>query len=104
VGDTANVAARLCSRARNGEVLFSSTVAAALDAGPDLRPTIGTAAFLLSPQFALRGRSGLVDIWCLPPAVRKSLTHHVKVEPPVPDVRPLPESFVSLSISPTLPI
>jgi class 3 adenylate cyclase len=29
VGDTANVAARLCSRARNGEVLFSSTVAAA---------------------------------------------------------------------------
>jgi class 3 adenylate cyclase len=101
VGDTANVAARLCSRARNGEVLFSSTVAAALDAGPDLRPTIGTAAFLLSPQFALRGRSGLVDIWCLPPAVRKSLTHHVKVEQSVPDGRPLPESFVSLSI--TLP-
>jgi class 3 adenylate cyclase len=69
VGDTANVAARLCSRARNGEVLFSSTVAAALAAGSDLGPIIGSAAFLLSPQFALRGRNGLVDIWCVPPAV-----------------------------------
>jgi class 3 adenylate cyclase len=92
VGDTANVAARLCSRARNGEVLFSSTVAAAVYAGADIGPTIGRAAFLLSPQFALRGRSGLVDIWCLPPAVRKSLTHHMKVERSVPDVRPLQES------------
>jgi class 3 adenylate cyclase len=64
VGDTANVAARLCSRARNGEVLFSSTVAAALDAGPG--PIIGAAAFLLLPQFELRGRSGLLDIWCVP--------------------------------------
>jgi class 3 adenylate cyclase len=71
VGDTTNVAARLCSRARHGEVLFSSTVAAALDA--DHGPTIGTDAFLLSPQFSLRGRRGLIDIWCLPPAVRKSL-------------------------------
>jgi hypothetical protein len=24
---------------------------------------------LLSPQFALRGRNGSVDIWCVPPAV-----------------------------------
>jgi class 3 adenylate cyclase len=100
VGDTANVAARLCSRARNGEVLFSSTVAAALDASPDFRPTTGTAAFLVSPQFALRGRSGLVDIWCLPPAVRKSLTHHMKVGQSVPDVRPLPESSVLGRVSP----
>jgi class 3 adenylate cyclase len=69
VGDTANVAARLCSCARNGEVLFSSAVAAALDAGTDLGPSIGSAAFLMSPQFALRGRNGLVDIWCVPPAV-----------------------------------
>jgi len=66
VGDTTNVAARLCGRARNGEVLFSSTVAAALDAGVDLRPTNGRAAFLLLPQFAVRGRSGLLDIWCVP--------------------------------------
>lgn len=32
IGDTANVAARLCSRARAGEMLFSSAVAAALRA------------------------------------------------------------------------
>ena len=30
IGDTANVAARLCSRARAGEVLFSGALAAAL--------------------------------------------------------------------------
>jgi class 3 adenylate cyclase len=68
VGDTANVAARLCACARNGEVLFSSTVAAALDAGTDLDPIVRSAAYLLSPQFALRGRNGLVDIWCVPAA------------------------------------
>jgi adenylate cyclase len=67
VGDTANVAARLCSRARRGEMLFSSTVAAALNAGVDL---IGRAAFLLLPQFAIRGRSGLLDIWCDSPVER----------------------------------
>lgn len=77
VGDTTNVAARLCSRARNGEVLFSSTVAAALDAGADLGPIVDSAAFLLSPQFALRGRNGLVDIWCVPPAAASftKITH-----------------------------
>jgi class 3 adenylate cyclase len=72
VGDTPNVAARLCSRARNGEILFSSTVAAAL-AAADLGPAIGRAAFLLLPQFALRGRSGLLDIWCVPTAERPKL-------------------------------
>jgi adenylate cyclase len=70
VGDTANVAARLCGRARNGEVLFSSTVAAALGARGDLDSAIGRAALLLLPQFALRGRTGLLDIWCVPVARR----------------------------------
>jgi adenylate cyclase len=67
VGDTANVAARLCSRARSGEVLFSSTVADALGAdGTQCGPTIDRPSFLLLPQYALRGRSGLLDIWCSP--------------------------------------
>jgi len=35
IGDTANVAARLCSRARAGEMLFSRAVAAALRADAD---------------------------------------------------------------------
>lgn len=71
VGDTVNVAARLCGRARAGEVLLSCTVAAALDAhkplgGTDARPI----AFLHLPQFELRGRSAPLDIWCVPAAER----------------------------------
>jgi len=68
VGDTVNVAARLCSRARAGEVLFSCTVAAALDAGIAAGPSSsgGRLPFLQLPQFGLRGRSELLDIWCVP--------------------------------------
>jgi class 3 adenylate cyclase len=74
VGDTANVAARLCSRARTGEVLLSSTVAAALY----LEGGVASAAsaplpFLQLPQFALPGRSGLLDIWCVPARERVAL-------------------------------
>jgi adenylate cyclase len=65
IGDTANVAARLCNRARAGEVLFSCAVAAALvaDGGG---PGNGPKPFLQLPQFELRGRSKLLDIWCVP--------------------------------------
>jgi adenylate cyclase len=69
IGDTANVAARLCSRARAGEVLFSGAIAAALrieDDGLDM----GAKPFLQLPQFELRGRSELLDIWCVPAAER----------------------------------
>jgi class 3 adenylate cyclase len=71
IGDTANVAARLCSRARAGEVLFSCAVAAALGTDDHLRT--GAKAFLQLPQFELRGRSGLLDIWCVPTPER--ITH-----------------------------
>jgi adenylate cyclase len=72
VGDTVNVAARLCGRARAGEVLFSSTVAASLDenssaAAPGLPP------FLQLPQFELRGRRSRIDIWCVPALKRLAL-------------------------------
>jgi class 3 adenylate cyclase len=74
VGDTANVAARLCNRARSGEVLYSCTVAAALGTdGMDSGPTIEMSSFLLLPQFELRGRSGLLDIWCVPATERLPL-------------------------------
>lgn len=73
VGDTANVAARLCGRARAGEVLFSCTVAASVEAhaahdvhgartGPAPLPT----AFLQLPRYELRGRRAPLDIWCIP--------------------------------------
>jgi hypothetical protein len=54
--------------------LFSCTVAAALegnaavtDAAPEIPP------FLQLPQFALRGRSGPIDIWCVPARERLAL-------------------------------
>jgi adenylate cyclase len=74
VGDTVNVASRLCGRARAGEVLLSCTVAAALDAervqkGSEAMP----AAILQLPQFELRGRSEPLDIWCIPAPERVAL-------------------------------
>jgi class 3 adenylate cyclase len=67
VGDTVNVAARLCSRARAGEVLLSYTVAAALDiAGGAREIYVGPIPVLHLPQFALRGRTAPMDIWCIP--------------------------------------
>jgi class 3 adenylate cyclase len=68
VGDPANVAARLCSRARAGEVLFSCAVAAAL--GVDDGQDMGPKPFLQLPKFELRGRSELLDIWCMPASER----------------------------------
>lgn len=71
VGDTVNVAARLCSRARAGEVLLSYTVAAALDIDDDARELyIGPIPVLHLPQFALRGRTAPLDIWCVPATAR----------------------------------
>ena len=63
VGDTVNVAARLCSRARSGEVLFSCTVAEALGERP---PNSGSMPYLQLPQLELRGRREPIDIWCVP--------------------------------------
>jgi len=75
VGDTPNVAARLCSRARAGEVLFSCTVAAALHAGalaePDAASSGATSAFLQLPRYELRGRREPLDIWCIPAGRRQ---------------------------------
>lgn len=67
VGDTVNVAARLCSRARAGEVLLSCTVAASLNIDDGRREMyVGPIPVLQLPQFALRGRSAPLDIWCVP--------------------------------------
>jgi class 3 adenylate cyclase len=74
VGDTVNVAARLCSRARAGEVLFSCTVATALE-GDRAIPgaAMGATPFLQLPQFELRGRRSPIDIWCVPATQRLPL-------------------------------
>ncbi len=70
VGDTVNVAARLCQRARAGEVLFSAGVAASLDpaAAGDVIPL---------PALSLRGRASPVAIYCVPaPARAGALIRH----------------------------
>jgi adenylate cyclase len=74
VGDTVNVSARLCGRARAGEVLLSHTVAAALeidDSEGELY--VGPIPVLHLPQYALRGRSAPLDIWCVPATERLAL-------------------------------
>lgn len=74
IGDTVNVAARLCSRARAGEVLLSSEVAAALEIDRDERELrIGPIPVLHLPKFALRGRTAPLDIWCVPAAQRAAI-------------------------------
>ncbi len=70
VGDTVNVAARLCGRARAGELLLSSAVAAALDAGAAAGRDSNSYPVLQLPQFELRGRSEPLDIWCIPAGER----------------------------------
>ena len=66
VGDTVNVAARLCGRARAGEVLLSCTVAAALDAKTTQGDAnAGPIAFLHLPQFELRSEERRVGKECL---------------------------------------
>jgi len=74
VGDTVNVAARLCARARAGEVLFSSAVAGALDSLPQVAGQApGPRHYLHLPQYALRGRSCPLDIWCMPAQQRLAI-------------------------------
>src|ERR1700689_2324517 len=60
IGDAVNIAARLCQRARAGEMLFSSALKQSLDAhGMD----VGATAL---PPLQLRGRTHPIDIYCVP--------------------------------------
>jgi class 3 adenylate cyclase len=71
IGDTVNVAARLCGRARAGEILFSDSVALALSDGS--RPGSASAAasgWLRLANVYLHGRIAPVDVWCVPTLTR----------------------------------
>ncbi|HZQ34807.1 MAG TPA: adenylate/guanylate cyclase domain-containing protein, partial [Dehalococcoidia bacterium] len=60
IGDTVNVASRLCQRARAGEIMFSGAIKQSLDAhGLD----IGALAL---PPMIVRGRTNPIDIFCVP--------------------------------------
>ena len=68
IGDTVNIAARLCQRARAGEILFSSALKHSLDTrGVD----VGATAL---PALRLRGRSHPIDIYCVPRMRRMQVT------------------------------
>jgi adenylate cyclase len=68
IGDAVNIAARLCQRARAGEMLFSSALKQSLDAhGIDV-------GALRLPPLHLRGRSHPIDIFCVPLDTRVQLT------------------------------
>jgi class 3 adenylate cyclase len=68
IGDTVNIAARLCQRARAGEMLFSSTLKQSLDAHG-----INIGATPL-PPLQLRGRSHPIDIFCVPLETRMQVS------------------------------
>lgn len=67
VGDTVNIAARLCQRARSGEALFSDAVRAA--PGVD---ALGLEMLEL-PPLQIRGRDAPLGMHCLPAAERLDL-------------------------------
>jgi len=60
IGDAVNVAARLCQRARAGEILLSQTVKESLD-----RHGYPVHAIEL-PPLVLRGRTNPVSMYCIP--------------------------------------
>jgi adenylate cyclase len=67
IGDTVNVASRLCQRARAGEMLFSDSIKRSLDArGFDIEA-------MALPPMTLRGRSAPIDIYCVPLQTRLHL-------------------------------
>lgn len=67
IGDAVNIAARLCQRARAGEVLFSEAVKDSLD-----REQFKCGARKL-PAMVLRGRSAPVEIFCIPTEERQDI-------------------------------
>lgn len=68
IGDTVNVASRLCQRARAGEMLFSRSFKRSLDErGVPLEA-------LELPPMTLRGRRNPIDIYCVPLPKRLDVT------------------------------
>jgi class 3 adenylate cyclase len=64
VGDTANVAAQLCRRARAGEILLSAAVPPPQEFVLGGTDSGGAIPFVLLRHLHLGGRSAPVDVWC----------------------------------------
>jgi adenylate cyclase len=75
IGDTDTVAARLCQRARAGEVLLSANILESLD-------TSAPADLIALPDFTVRGRESPVRIFCVPARERIVLARAAAGAPP----------------------
>jgi adenylate cyclase len=84
IGDTVNVAARLCDRARAGEVLFSAAVLDNIHSalhqpansarwGGDSAISVVPLSYRQLSSFSVRGRREPLEIWCLPATERAQL-------------------------------
>jgi class 3 adenylate cyclase len=67
IGDTVNVASRLCQRARAGEMIFSRSLKTSLD---ESGMEVGALAL---PSMTLRGRLNPIDMYCVPLQERMDL-------------------------------
>jgi class 3 adenylate cyclase len=76
IGDTVNIASRLCQRARAGEMVFSRAVKDSLDA---LGLTVGAVEL---PPMTLRGRTSPIDIYCVPLDKRLDIAEPAAPAPP----------------------
>lgn len=74
IGDTVNVAARLCQRARAGEVLLSAHMLESLDATQ-------AGELIALPDYTVRGRDMPVRILCVPARERIVLERAAPVAP-----------------------
>ncbi len=75
IGDTVNVAARLCQRARAGEVLLSANVLESLEAS-------AVDDLVALPDFTVRGRDMPVRIFCVPARERLQVERLAAGTPP----------------------
>jgi adenylate cyclase len=76
IGDTVNIASRLCQRARAGEMVFSRAVKDSLDTRG---LNIGAVEL---PPMTLRGRTSPIDIYCVPLDKRLDIAEPAVPAPP----------------------
>ena len=75
IGDAVNVAARLCQRARAGEMVLSRAIKRSLDErGHDINA-------VELPSMTLRGRSTPIDIYCVPISKRLHIVDSIPASP-----------------------
>jgi class 3 adenylate cyclase/CheY-like chemotaxis protein len=96
IGDPVNVAARLCQRARAGEIVLSASFKQAL------REKGAHFTIAALPQVAVRGRSEPVDVFCLPLERRSAPVEPIPGAALAPGLAQMREPPVTGSTSPVM--